>query len=34
MNFGQAIEATGAFQPGWLVSQADMLAEDWEVFCA
>jgi len=23
--------ATGAFQPGWLASQADLLAEDWEV---
>ena len=23
--------ADGAFQPGWLASQADMLAEDWQV---
>lgn len=23
--------AQGAHQPGWLASQADMLAEDWEV---
>jgi hypothetical protein len=23
--------ATGQFQPGWLASQTDMLAEDWEV---
>ena len=23
--------ATGEFQPGWLASQADMLAEDWTV---
>lgn len=22
--------ATGEMQPGWLASQADMLAEDWE----
>lgn len=22
--------ATGVLQPGWLASQADMLAEDWE----
>ncbi len=21
----------GAFQPGWLASQADLLAEDWEL---
>lgn len=24
--------ALGQWQPGWLASQADMLAEDWEVF--
>lgn len=23
--------ARGVWQPGWLASQADMLAEDWEV---
>ena len=23
--------AQGVWQPGWLASQADMLAEDWEV---
>jgi hypothetical protein len=23
--------ATGEFQPGWLASQTDMLASDWEV---
>ena len=23
--------AQGTWQPGWLASQADMLAEDWEV---
>lgn len=23
--------ATGEMQPGWLASQTDMLAEDWEV---
>lgn len=23
--------ATGEFQPGWLASQTDMLAEDWQV---
>lgn len=23
--------ATGQWQPGWLASQADMLAEDWEL---
>ena len=23
--------ATGQWQPGWLASQADMLAEDWEI---
>lgn len=23
--------AAGAMQPGWLASQADLLAEDWEV---
>jgi len=23
--------ATNKYQPGWLASQADMLAEDWEV---
>lgn len=23
--------AQGTMQPGWLASQADMLAEDWEV---
>ncbi|WP_134682564.1 DUF2829 domain-containing protein [Brevibacillus migulae] len=23
--------ATGQWQPGWLASQADMLAEDWQV---
>ena len=23
--------ADGTWQPGWLASQADMLAEDWEV---
>lgn len=23
--------ATGEMQPGWLASQADMLAKDWEV---
>lgn len=23
--------ATGEMQPGWLASQADMLAEDWQV---
>lgn len=23
--------ATGEFQPGWLASQTDMLADDWEV---
>lgn len=24
--------AQGKYQPGWLASQADMLATDWEVF--
>lgn len=23
--------ATGEFQPGWLASQTDMLAEDWDI---
>ncbi len=23
--------ATGQFQPGWLASQTDMLADDWEL---
>ena len=23
--------ATGSYQPGWLASQADMLATDWEI---
>ena len=23
--------AQGAYQPGWLASQADLLAEDWEL---
>lgn len=23
--------ATGEFQPGWLASQTDMLADDWEI---
>lgn len=23
--------ATGEFQPGWLASQTDILAEDWEI---
>ncbi len=25
------VTATGVHQPGWLASQADMLAEDWEL---
>jgi len=25
------LTATGAHQPGWLASQADMLADDWSV---
>lgn len=24
--------ATGEMQPGWLASQADMLADDWQIF--
>lgn len=24
--------ATGQWQPGWLCSQADMLADDWEIY--
>lgn len=42
MNFGEAITALKAghkvaragwnvWQPGWLASQADMLAEDWAI---
>ena len=41
MTFGEAIEALkqgqhvqtaqGKYQPGWLASQADMLATDWSV---
>lgn len=23
--------ATGSFQPGWLASQADILANDWDI---
>jgi hypothetical protein len=25
------LTATGEMQPGWLASQTDMLAEDWEI---
>lgn len=39
MNFGKAIEemkagkfvGTSGVQMGWLASQADMLAEDWQI---
>ncbi|MER9623991.1 DUF2829 domain-containing protein [Mesorhizobium sp. M0222] len=24
--------ASGCFQPGWLASQADVLADDWQIF--